>query len=118
MPGGSSIAYTNASGACVASLPPLPPRCTFFVCVQLFTFFLCVCVFFCLPVACLLCAPPLPGENPLDGKAGEKVLLEDGAGEDVMFMVRGRASITRRGVEVSDVYIVVLSVPLQKTIPH
>ena len=37
----------------------------------------------------------------MDGKAGEQVLLEDGAGEDVMFVVRGRASITRRGVEVS-----------------
>eukprot|EP00752_Nemacystus_decipiens_P002973 g2761.t1 len=33
-------------------------------------------------------------------KAGETVLLEDGGAEEVIFVVRGRASITRRGVEV------------------
>lgn len=34
-------------------------------------------------------------------QAGESVLLEDGDAEEVIFVVRGRASITRRGVEVS-----------------
>lgn len=71
--------------------------------------FSCVRFVFCLPFSYLLCSPPSPGGNPLDGKAGEKVLLEDGAGQDVMFMVRGRASITRRGEEVSDVCMVFLS---------
>eukprot|EP00903_Cladosiphon_okamuranus_P007630 g7399.t1 len=33
-------------------------------------------------------------------KAGETVLVEDGNAEEVIFVVRGRASITRRGVEV------------------
>lgn len=37
-----------------------------------------------------------------DGRqAGETVLLEGGNAEEVIFVVRGRASITRRGVEVS-----------------
>lgn len=34
------------------------------------------------------------------GQAGEEVLVEDGSAEEVLFLVRGRAVVTRRGVEV------------------
>lgn len=88
--------------------------------------YLCACVCaLCFPSACpvfILCTASIGWKPFLGEKAGEKVLLEDGAGEDVMFLVRGRASVTRRGVEVSDVYCVFLSVTLvyttAKTIPH
>ena len=56
-------------------------------------------------VCCYTAYASVWGKTFCAEKAGERVLLEDGAEENAIFVVRGRASITRRGVEVSAVYI-------------